>query len=80
VREAVRGQEFDAPDGRVRVDPENLHTWFTPRIAQWQQDGQGKIVEATSAPVRPLPYAAYGETDDNLFCTPNGLDQKKFKS
>jgi urea transport system substrate-binding protein len=80
VRDAVRGQEFDAPDGRVKVDPENLHTWFTPRIAQWQPDGQGKIVEATSSPVRPLPYAAYGETDDNLFCTPNGLDQKKLKS
>jgi len=80
IRTAVRGQEFDAPDGRVRVDPENLHTWFTPRIALWQPDGQGKIVDEAAAPVRPLPYAAYGETDDNLFCTPNGLDQKKLKS
>jgi urea transport system substrate-binding protein len=80
VRAAVRGQEFDAPGGRVKIDPENLHTWFTPRIAQWQPDGQGKIVDVAAAPVRPLPYAAYGETDSNLFCTPNGLDQKKLKS
>lgn len=77
IREAVRGQEFDAPDGRVRVDPENLNTWFTPRIAQWQPDGQGKIVDTAPTPVRPLPYAAYGETNDNLFCTRNGLDRKK---
>lgn len=79
VREALRGLEYDAPGGRVKVDPESLNTWFTPRIAQWQPDGQGKIVDAAAAPVRPFPYAAYGETDDNLFCTANGLDRQKLK-
>jgi urea transport system substrate-binding protein len=79
IREAVRGQEFDAPNGHVKIEPNNLHTWLTPRIAQWQADGQGKIVDAYKAPIFPLPYAAYGETETNLFCTPKGLDSSKLK-
>ena len=77
IRTAVRGQAFDAPGGHVKIEPENLHTWLTPRIAQWQPDGQGKIVNAYPAPIMPLPYAAYGETPTNLICTPNGVDRKK---
>ncbi len=77
IRTGVRGQEFDAPGGHVKIEPENLHTWLTPRIAQWQPDGQGKIVSAYPAPIEPLPYSAYGETPTNLICTPNGVDRKK---
>ena len=31
------------------------------------------------APIMPLPYVAYGETADNLFCTAKGLDTSKLK-
>ena len=79
VREAVRGQTYDSPGGMVKVEPENLHTWLTPRIAEWQADGQGKIVDAYPAPIFPLPYSAYGETEQNLFCTPKGVDPRKLK-
>lgn len=77
IREAVKGQTFDAPGGKVTVDPENLHTYLTPRIAQWGDDGQGQIIDAYEEPVRPLPYVAYGETSENLFCTNEGLDSSK---
>ncbi|MBP5858415.1 transporter substrate-binding domain-containing protein [Marivibrio halodurans] len=77
IREGVKGQVFDAPNGTVTVDPENLHTYLTPRIAQWDDKGQGTIVDAYDAPVRPLPYVAYGETSENLFCTASGLDTSK---
>ena len=73
----MRGQEFDAPGGHVKVEPENLHTWLTPRIAQWLPDGQGKIINAYDAPIEPLPYSAYGETTSNLICTPKGVDRRK---
>lgn len=73
----VGGQSFDAPGGTVTVEPQNLHTALTPRIAEWQSDGQGKIVNAYDHPVFPLPYVAYGETEDNLFCTAAGLDTSK---
>ena len=79
IREGVKGQEFDAPNGHVTIDPNNLHTYLTPRIAQWQSDGQGKIVDAYPEPIEPLPYVAYGETETNLFCTPKGLDTAKLK-
>ena len=79
IRNAIAGQEFDAPGGHVKIEPENLHTWLTPRIAQWQGDGQAKIVNAYPAPIMPLPYVAYGETDTNLFCTGKGLDTAKLK-
>jgi urea transport system substrate-binding protein len=79
VREGVRGQQFDAPNGHVTVDAENLHTYLTPRIAQWQANGQGKIVNAYPHPIMPLPYVAYGETETNLFCTRKGLDVAKLR-
>lgn len=80
IREAVRGQEFDSPGGLVKIEPKNLHTWLTPRIAQWQADGQGKIIDAYPKPIMPLPYSAYGETESNLFCTPRGVDPRKLKT
>ena len=79
IREAVKGQEFDAPNGHVKVEPANQHTWLTPRIAQWGADGQGKIINAYPEPIMPLPYVAYGETPDNLSCTAKGLDTAKLK-
>jgi urea transport system substrate-binding protein len=80
IRDAMKGQEFDAPIGRVKIEPENLHTWLIPRIGQWQSNGQGKIVNEAPAPIKPLPYVAYGETDSNLFCTEKGLDANKLKT
>jgi urea transport system substrate-binding protein len=77
IREAVKGQEFDAPNGHVKIEPENLHTYLTPRIAQWLPDGQGKIIDAYKEPVIPLPYVAYGEMPTNLFCTSKGLETSK---
>ena len=79
IREAVKGQEFAAPNGQVKVDAENLHTYLTPRIAQWDANGQGVIVDEYKEPVRPLPYVAYGESGDNLFCVAKGLDASKLK-
>lgn len=77
IREGMKGQEFDAPNGHVKIEPENLHTWLTPRIAQWDSKGQGVIVDEYKAPIMPLPYVAYGETTDNLFCKEGGLDTSK---
>jgi urea transport system substrate-binding protein len=79
IRDAVLGQEFDAPNGHVKIDGENQHTYLTPRIAQWQADGQGKIVHQLEAPIRPLPYSAYGETETDLYCKASGLDSAKLK-
>ena len=77
IREGAKGQIFEAPNGTVTIEPENLHTYLTPRIAQWDANGQGKIIDEYVNPVKPLPYVAYGETDGDLFCTAKGLDTSK---
>ena len=79
IREGVRGQSYDAPGGKVTIDADNLHCWLTPRVGQWQADGQSKVVNAYPQSIKPLPYSAYGETDSKLFCTPKGLDSAMLK-
>lgn len=76
IREAMRGQEFNAPGGVVKTHPENMHTYFTPRIAQWGGDGQGKIIDEGDV-LEPLPYAISGETPDDLYCSSDGLDESR---
>lgn len=77
IRTNIRGQTYAAPGGDVKIDADNLHCWLTPRVGQWQADGQSKVVDEYPEPIKPLPYAAYGETPDNLFCTASGLDSSK---
>ena len=57
LREATRGQEFNAPQGKVKIDPENYHTYLYSRIGQWNQEGQADIVFATDSAVRPIPWS-----------------------
>ncbi|MGB3389917.1 MAG: transporter substrate-binding domain-containing protein [Pseudaminobacter sp.] len=56
VRAAVLGTEFDAPQGRVRIDPTNAHTYVWPKIGRVGQDGQFEILAATETAIAPEPY------------------------
>ncbi len=56
VRNALRQQSLDAPDGIIAVDPETQHTWRPAFIAKIRQDGQFDIVWSSGGPVRPVPY------------------------
>jgi urea transport system substrate-binding protein len=59
VREAVRGLRFDAPQGPIAVDAENLHCAMRPRIGRSRADGTFEIVFEEQAPVRPDPYLVW---------------------
>lgn len=50
------GSEFEAPQGRVRIDPFNHHTCLYPRIGRAEATGQFKIVRKARRPVHPDPY------------------------
>lgn len=66
VRKAVRGITFDAPQGRVTVDPENLHCWMQPRIGRSRSDGTFDILMEHPVAVRPDPYLTWvNEVDDS---------------
>ena len=73
IREAAWGQEYKAPEGLVKVDGDNSHTYLWPKIGEAQTSGQFKIIQQSKEWVKPLPYWAYpGEV-----CTPNGMVEKK---
>ncbi len=57
IREATRGQTFNAPQGPVKMDPDNYHAWLYSRIGKWKEDGQAEIVFATDSAVKPIPWS-----------------------
>jgi urea transport system substrate-binding protein len=69
IREAVKGQEMIAPQGRIRIEPENLHTFLWPKIAMARTDGQFEVLESFPEWIAPRPYAAY----PGQVCTATGL-------
>ena len=45
-----------APQGRIRVDPDNNHTYLLPRIGMVNEHGDFEVVWEGKAPVKPDPY------------------------
>ncbi len=61
---AILGSEFDAPQGRVRIDPENGHTYLWPRVGKVNASGLFDIVAESKAPVKPDPYLVTYDPSD----------------
>lgn len=64
VLNEVRDSEFDAPQGRVRIDPENNHTYLWPRIARLDQNGRFQTVWNPGVRIKPDPYCVVQSLDD----------------
>ena len=71
IREAIKGEEMIAPQGKVRIEKENLHTWLWPKIGVCKSDGQFEILKQSSDWLEPIPYKAY----ENQVCTEQGLKE-----
>ncbi|QGG58508.1 urea ABC transporter substrate-binding protein [Paenibacillus sp. B01] len=56
VKEAAKELEWDAPEGKVKIDGETQHLYKTVRIGEVQADGQFKEVWSSGEPVKPDPY------------------------
>lgn len=56
VRNAMRRQSLNAPEGIIAVDPETQHTWRPVYLARIRADGQFDIVWTSKVAVRPVPY------------------------
>lgn len=50
------GSAFEAPQGTVRIDEHNHHTYLQPRIGRVNRSGQFDILEEATQWVRPDPY------------------------
>ncbi len=60
----LREAEFDAPQGRVKIDPENNHTYLWPRVARLDSAGRFQIVWNPGMRVKPDPYSVVQSLDD----------------
>lgn len=60
------GSEFDAPQGRVRIDPTNHHTRLYPRIGRVKTNGSFEIIAESRVGVEPEPYRVNHATDETL--------------
>ena len=58
------GSEFDAPQGRVRIDPANHHTRLYPRIGRVGDDGRFEVVAESLVGVEADPYLVSHAADD----------------
>lgn len=56
VKEAAKELEWDAPEGKVKIDGETQHLYKTVRIGEVQADGQFKELWNSGEPVKPDPY------------------------
>jgi branched-chain amino acid transport system substrate-binding protein len=64
VLQELRDSEFDAPQGRVRIDPENNHTYLWPRIARLDKFGRFQTVWNPGVRIKPDPYCVVQSLDD----------------
>ena len=72
VSDSLGGLSFDAPQGKVTVDPDNLHSYLTPRIGKTRADGLLDVVDQYAEPLVPLPYSSVGETAEKRVCATSG--------
>lgn len=56
VKAAADGIEFDAPEGKVKIDGETQHIYKTVRIGEIQSDGMIKELSNSGSAVKPDPY------------------------
>jgi urea transport system substrate-binding protein len=58
VRESLRTQSFEAPEGLVRIDPETQYAWKTMRLGRVVAGGQFEVMWSSERPLRPEPFAS----------------------
>lgn len=56
LRGALLGKSFDAPQGRVTIDPDNQHTYLYSRIARVDAAGAYVIEQEAPTAIKPDPY------------------------
>ncbi|MFA6066505.1 MAG: urea ABC transporter substrate-binding protein [Candidatus Babeliaceae bacterium] len=59
IKNAIKKQGQDAPEGIVYIDPNNNHTWKTVRIGKITQQGQFDIVWSSHKAIRPIPFPSF---------------------
>jgi branched-chain amino acid transport system substrate-binding protein len=56
IARVLPGLEFEAPQGRVRIDEHNNHTYLNPRIGRCNARGQFDVIAGAPERVKADPY------------------------
>ena len=64
LREALLGMTFQAPQGEIKIDPENSHTYLQSRIGVVDNNGEFEIKTKVKHLIKPDPYLVSPEIDD----------------
>ncbi len=64
LRECLLGASWDAPQGQVKIDPDNNHTYLHARIARVDDTGSFVIQREVVRPVKPDPYLVTPDLND----------------
>ena len=59
IYEGLPGQQFTAPQGPVKIDEKNHHTWLWARIGKANEQGQFDEVWVSKDWIRPDPWVDY---------------------
>ena len=66
IFEGLPGQEFQAPQGKVKIDEKNHHTWLWARIGKANEQGQFDIVWKSEDWIRPDPWVDLSLSEQGL--------------
>jgi len=69
IRAMLGDLEYDAPQGRVRIDATTNHTFLWPRVAKLDERGQFQIVWDPARRVKPDPYCVDQRLDNWSYTT-----------
>jgi branched-chain amino acid transport system substrate-binding protein len=56
LRPFILGTEFDAPQGRISIDPESNHTALWSRLARVNDRGRFEVIQESGGALKPDPY------------------------
>jgi urea transport system substrate-binding protein len=59
IREAIRDQTYEAPQGLVRIDPATLHTVQIPRVGRIDETGRLMEVYRSPQPITAEPFPRF---------------------
>ncbi len=64
LRAALQGADFEAPQGRVKIDPDNNHTYLQSRIGKVDEHGEYVVELEVGWPIKPDPYLVVPALND----------------
>lgn len=67
LKRELGGAEYRAPQGIVKIDPDNNHTYLHARIGRVGPDGRFKIQTEVAKTIKPDPYLVYPRLNDWSF-------------